>query len=212
MRACVQRSIIAPAVPFAAILLGLYLLHNAWAAMLLYHLGMVLILALNRQANRLGAVRSGWNPGAAAIACVMCAASGLLFLLLWRTVSLDHMGLRTSLGDLGLSGTSWWVFSAYYVTVHPLLEEVFWRGYLASGSRGPTWPDFAFAGYHVLVLVFFIKFPWTLVAFVVLFTAAWSWRLLAMKRRGLAVPILSHVVADLSIVLAAEHLARSGGL
>ena len=39
----------------------------------------------------------------------------------------------------------------YYATVHPVLEEIFWRGYLSRAHRSPVVTDVAFAGYHVVV-------------------------------------------------------------
>ena len=62
------------------------------------------------------------------------------------------------------------------------------------------WTDLAFAGYHILVLAWFIKLPWLIIAFVVLTIAAYIWRYMAFKLKGLAIPLLSHIIADISII------------
>ena len=69
-------------------------------------------------------------------------------------------------------------------------------------------PDVAFAGYHVLVLCIFIKLPWVLVSFGVLWFASWSWRQLVARYSGLGVAIASHAAADLSVIAVVEYLIR----
>ena len=112
------------------------------------------------------------------------------------------------LADLGLCNTAWLLFMVYYVTINPLLEELFWRGYLGSDSTFLTWNDIWFAGYHILVLVRFVTVTWIVASFLVLVGAAWFWRQLARKYNGLMVPIASHAAADLSIIAAVFFLLR----
>jgi len=199
---------LALALPYAAVLLGLYVLRSAWATILLYHAGMVIVLRFGGQKGLPRAVRQGWSAPAAAVAGIVCATCGLLLALLWGTISREHMNLGETLTSFHLSGLSWWVFAVYYVTVHPVLEEIYWRGYLPGAHRSPAVVDVAFAGYHVPVLCIFIKVPWVLVSFGVLLFAAWSWRRLAARYSGLGVAIAGHAAADLSIVAVAEYLIR----
>lgn len=200
---------LALALPYAAILLGLYVLRSAWAAILLYHAGIVTLLRFDGQEDLLRSARQGWSAPAAAVVGIVCAACGLLLALLWGTISREHMNLGETLTSFHLSGLSWWVFAAYYVTVHPVLEEIYWRGYLPGAHRYPVAVDVAFAGYHVPVLCLFIKVPWVLVSFGVLLFAAWSWRQLAARYSGLGVAIAGHAAADLSIVAVVEYLIRN---
>ncbi len=65
----------------------------------------------------------------------------------------------------------------------------------------------AFAGYHVLVLVHFIRLPWAVASACVLALVAWAWRQVAMRRGGLAVPLVSHALAGLSLIAGACVLA-----
>ena len=140
----------------------------------------------------------------------ICACAGPAFLVLWDIVAQEPGSLRSALSGYGLAGRSWWVFVIYYATVHPVLEECYWRGYLASDSPRPAAIDLTFAGYHALVLPHFIRAPWVVLACGVLFLTAWGWRRLAQKCGGLGIPIVSHAAADLSLVFAVELIARRG--
>jgi membrane protease YdiL (CAAX protease family) len=113
---------------------------------------------------------------------------------------LENVPLNLALVKFGLHGTSWFFFMIYFSTVQPFLEELYWRGYLECGHKYFSWADFAFAGYHILVLAWFIKLPWLAIAFIVLTVAAYVWRYMAFKLEGLAVVLLSHIVADVSII------------
>ena len=209
MTKTMRLSYIAIALPYAAVLLGLYVLRNAWAAILLYHAGMLVLLRLGGQGGLLRAVRQGWSAPAAVVTGIVCASGSFLLALLWGTISREQVDLAETLTSLHLSGLSWWVFAAYYVTVHPVLEEIFWRGYLTRAHRSPVVSDVAFAGYHVLVLCLFIRLPWVLVSFGVLWFASWGWRQLTARYSGLGVAIASHAAADLSVIAAIEYLIRN---
>lgn len=202
MTATTRLGYLAIALPYAAVLLGLYILRNAWAAILLYHVGIVTLLRFSGEEGLMRAVRRGWSAPVAVATGIVFAAGGLLLVLLWGTISREDVDLAETLKSYHLSGLYLWVFAAYYITVHPVLEEMFWRGYLPRAHRYPVVPDLAFAGYHALVLFIFIKLPWVLVSFGVLLFASWSWRQLVARYSGLGVAIVSHAIADLSVIAA----------
>ena len=117
-------------------------------------------------------------------------------------------GLSSALASFGLHGTSWWLFAAYYVSIQPVLEELFWRDALISRSKRIDIVDIAFAAYHVLVLVHFLKFPWVIIVFVILTLVSWLWRYIAERYNGLAIPIVSHIAAGLGIMTVTYMIAR----
>jgi len=195
--------------PYAAVFLGLFVLRNAWAAILLYHAGVVIVLRLDGRKGLLRAVGHGWSAPAAAAVGIVCATGGLLLALLWSTIAREHVDLAKTLTDLHLSGLSWPAFAGYYVTVHPVLEEVFWRGYCTEAHRSPVALDIAFAGYHVPVLCIFITVPWVIVGFGALWFASWIWRRSAARYSGLGVAIAGHMAADLSVIAAVAYLIRN---
>ncbi|MGH7726444.1 MAG: CPBP family glutamic-type intramembrane protease [Candidatus Eiseniibacteriota bacterium] len=201
---------LAPFVPYLTIPVGLYLLESAWAAILLYHAGMLAVLATARARNAWTALRLGWSPTWGLGALAVSAALGPAFLFLQSTLGLGGEVLAQALARFGLAGPSWFAFVLYYSTVHPVIEEAYWRGFLAPAVRRPGLTDCAFAGYHGLVLALFV--PWIAVVLAVLglCVVAMGWRRLARQLGGLAVPLASHAVADLSFMLAlALALSRS---
>ncbi len=198
---------LAPAIPYLAVVGGLYLLESAWAAILLYHAGLVTVVTLGKPGGVTRALRSGWHAPAAVAGSIVCAGGGVLIYLLWPHIALHDVTLSETLSRIGLAGTSWWLFGLYFVAVHPVLEEIGWRCYLAPARQGPHPVDVAFAGYHVLVLVLFVKPFWVVIAFAVLVAASWGWRWVVRRQRGLGVALVSHAAADLGVFLAATFIA-----
>jgi len=194
--------------PYVAVLIGLYALKNAWIAIGLYHCGMAgFIIAADRN-NLLQKARTGWNPIVAILGTAMSAMVVPIIYFSWGYVHLPGEPLAAKLATLGLPGTAWILFAIYFSTVQPFLEELYWRGYLGASQKVLSWTDFAFAGYHILVLAWFIKLPWLLIAFLVLTITAYIWRYMASKLEGLALPLLSHAIADVGIVTATYFLAQ----
>ena len=142
----------------------------------------------------------GWNWRIGIPLSIASISSGLVLYYLWPLVSIDGSELSVILGDYGLSGSSWIIFMIYYFIGTPILEEVFWRGYLLTPGRYPCGPDILFSGYHILVLILFLK-PLPIIAvFLSLVTVAWIWRMIAIKLNGLAIPFVSHLVAGIGVI------------
>jgi len=189
-------------VPYVAVLLGLYIFENAWIAILVYHVGIAAFLIAGDRKALLRRIYTGWNSPLAALGVVLPAMIVPILLLLWQYMQLEATPLDFVLARFGLRGIPWLLFVAYFSTVQPFLEELYWRGHLQGDRRCVSWTDFAFGGYHVLVLAWFIKLPWLAPAFLVLAGTAFVWRHWTSKLGGLAVPLLSHAVADISIMVA----------
>jgi membrane protease YdiL (CAAX protease family) len=136
----------------------------------------------------------------AATSIVVTVMVFFLVFILWEYMQLENVRLDTALVGFGLHGTSWFFFMIYFSTIQPFLEELYWRGYMECNHKFFSWMDLAFAGYHILVLCLFIKWLWLIIAFIVLTAAAFGFRRIAYKLEGLAVPLLSHMVADISII------------
>jgi hypothetical protein len=92
----------------------------------------------------------------------------------------------------------------------PWITEWYWRGVLGSESRLPVASDVAFAGYHAVVLVAFIPGYWAVLTAATLTGAAWLWRQLAARAGGLLVPVATHLLADLSVIVTAWAIATHG--
>jgi hypothetical protein len=59
-----------------------------------------------------------------------------------------------------------------------------------------------FAGYHILVLAGKVGAWWLVPAFAVLGGAGWYWRQISRVSGGLLAATLSHMAADLTVILA----------
>lgn len=60
-----------------------------------------------------------------------------------------------------------------------------------------------FAGYHMLVLRSMVTVPWLIFCFVALAAASFIWLLLTRQADSLLPATLSHILADLGIIIAA---------
>ncbi|MCZ6765919.1 MAG: CPBP family glutamic-type intramembrane protease [bacterium] len=202
----------AAVIPYAAVALGLYVLENAWAAILLYHAGITIVLA-GRRGELGGVLFRGWDLRIATTGAVVGALAGTLIFLLWDLIHIEGLSLGVTLEHYGLHGVRWVAFVLYFIVVHPLMEEAFWRYHLMRTPKRPHWLDAAFAGYHVPVLLLFITPAWTVLSFVLLAGVAWVWRVLSDRSGGLAIPVFMHAAADLSIMCAVWVIAArtSGG-
>ena len=201
--------LLAPAIPYVAVLVGIYTsISSAWAAILLYHLGVVAVLFLARY-WKFGRLLKTTEDFLVLVGVVFVSAvAGFFIYWLWAIIKLSELILTDQLSTLGLVDTRWFLFMVYYFTVNPLLEEMFWRGYLGSPKIIPVWNDVWFAGYHVLVMVTFVSWPWVILSFLVLVVVAWFWRQLVRRYQGLLLPIASHAAADASIIGAVYLLTR----
>ena len=203
-----QLKLISALVPYIAVLIGLYVLKNAWVAMVLYHFGLTAFLIFGDRNNLLKKVCTGWNSVSAVLGIAMSVMILPIMFFCWEYMRLDNIALKSALANFGLQGTSWFFFMIYFSTVQPILEELYWRGWLGYEQKHFSWTDFTFAGYHIFVLAWFIKPPWLITAFIVLTATAYIWRYLASRLKGLAVPLLAHIAADVSIMAATFILIR----
>jgi membrane protease YdiL (CAAX protease family) len=187
-------------IPYITILLGLHILKSAWATILLYH-GAILIIILRSNGFILfKRLFRGWSWKIGLSLTIISALSGLSLYFLWPLVGIRSPELSEVLREYGLHGPSWLIFIIYYCITTPILEEIFWRGHLSVPARYPSAPDILFAGYHIIVLILFLK-PLAIAAVsIALVITAWIWRILALKFDGLAIPFVSHLVAGISVM------------
>jgi len=191
--------------PIVAVSVGMHTMRNGWAALLLYHAGMVGMMVLfGDRAVMRRRITHGFRLRSALALMALCALSGILVYLLWPYIYFRATPFGPLLSEYGLGPVSRVVFILYFSSIHPVIEESYWRGWLARdvGGVGEWLQDLAFGGFHVFVLVLFIHPLWIVVAFTVLVTIARTWRHIDQRYGGLALPILSHAIADLTIVVA----------
>jgi hypothetical protein len=87
----------------------------------------------------------------------------------------------------------------YFGLVHPILEQIHWQPLRETS----VWSHPIFAGYHMIVLSSLLSLPWLIVCFCVLVGASISWKLMCHRTGGLTVAVVSHILADFGVVVAA---------
>ena len=179
---------------------GLHIFKSAWVAILLYHAAIFIVILATDRFMLFKRISRGWNWKIGLPLTILSALGGLALYYSWPVVGIQNPGLPRILGEYGLRGYSCQIFMIYYCVETPILEEVFWRGYLLAPGRYPSAPDFLFAGYHMIVLILFLKPLPVAAVFIALVLTAWIWRILALKFDGLAISFVSHLVAGVSVM------------
>ncbi|MGD8191916.1 CPBP family intramembrane glutamic endopeptidase [Brevibacillus ginsengisoli] len=141
-------------------------------------------------------------------------ASGLIFGL---SIILSGYFFHTSLFDLANLGDllSRWGFSGNLVTglilvligINPLLEEIYWRGYLYQKLEG-RWgsrvtillTSLFYSLYHLLSVIPLFNWPYNLLAMLPVFLAGVFWGYMRMVSRTLVGSIFSHILGDCGII------------
>jgi len=198
-----------PLLPYLAVGLGLLVFHNAWVAILSYHAGMAAVIFLSKPVVPIKQIIRSASYKPLIFPVAIGASGGILLYLLWPLLSVPP-DINMYPRSIGLTGAVWPYFIAYYVLVNPPLEEYYWRGFLGSSAKRPVLNDFLFAGYHLVVLSGKIGVPWLAVVFLVMCGAAWYWRQISRLTGGLLAVTLSHLAADITVILSIFVLTAVG--
>jgi membrane protease YdiL (CAAX protease family) len=186
---------------------GLYIANNVWIAMLSYHTFVVLILLCKKQGYQYRRIFIGGSIGKAFLGSLVALTSGIAIFVLGLFLNIAET-IKYSLLQMGLSGYGWLIFIIYYSLVNPVIEEVYWRGFLGSNSSKLSWSDIGYGGYHPLVFLKFLAVPWAILEFFILVGIGWFWRGMTKNYDGLFIPFAMHLSADLSIAIAIWMLVR----
>ena len=200
------RKVLAPIVPYLTIGPALLVFHSAWLAILSYHAGMIAVISLSGKGFAVRQVLRGKGYVVPTISALAGFGAGLIVLLLWPIVSAAG-DVNSYLRSIGLDERAWPAFLSYFVLVNPSIEEYYWRGCLASDTRGATLNDMLFSGYHLIVLAGQTSLVWLTIAFVGLTAVAWFWRQMNRVNGGLVASIASHITADLACILTIYYMS-----
>lgn len=179
------------AAPYLAVGIVMGVFHNAWLAILVYHLQIVAwaVLMKPKLRFRVGARELLW-------AAASVVTGPLIYVLLPHVTSLELSDwlLRNSITKTHLA-----ILIPYYGIFHPFLEQVHW----APLRRAHPSSHLLFSGYHILVLASLFTAPWLMATFISLAVVSAFWLYLEKRLGGLGAPIVSHLLADLGMVIAA---------
>jgi hypothetical protein len=194
--------------PWLTVPVGLYLFKNAWIATLAYLFGIVAFLLVFRPSifSQDAPPRPVSKWLSLALLC-SCLLTGVLIYFLWPWLGrIPSTGLASFLAGWGLSPRLWPYFVLLICLTTPWLEEMYWRIWLGASGHTTLETSAWFAGYHLLVLLPLVRVGWLLFAFASLSLAGLWWNRHTPSRRGFLWTTLTHLLADLSILLAITFL------
>ena len=192
---------IAPLLAYLAVGLGLFVFHSAWGALLGFHAAILGSLLIAKPGIPISILIKSTNVKWIFLSVLLTGTSGIALFLLWDWFQVAD-DLPMQLARLGFTSSSWVPFITYFAAVNPFLEEYFWRGYLGDPAETLYSSDLLYAGFHSLILIGRVPPGSILFALVMLTLAGWFWRQISREDRGLLAPVLGHMAADLTIILA----------
>ena len=185
--------------------LGLFVFHSAWGALLGFHAAILVSLLVARLHIPLKTLLTNKNINWLFLSVPLCGASGLVVYLLWDVFGFA-LDLSAQVASLGLNASNWFLFIAYFALINPFIEEYFWRGWLGDKRKSLHSSDFLYAGFHGLVLIGRVRTGSILFGLSALVFAGWLWRQIAREDGGLLAPVLGHMAADLTILIAVHEM------
>lgn len=151
-------------------------------------------------------MRGGYKTPLLIPGIVVCAMAAPVVYFMWPWFAASDGILPEWMARYSLTGWMWLLLIPYFSIIHPVLEEIHWRGITPKEGAGLSRYDFLFAGYHILVLFQLIHWPWLFLVFGVLAGSSCFWRWAADRFGGYALPILTHAVADGAVIIAVHFL------
>jgi uncharacterized protein len=201
--------------PTFMIFIGLQVLESVVAAFLLFYSW---LLAVPWLAG--GVSRERFKTTSKAV--LLGLSSGLLFLLSiygglnWLHIYLlDIDQLRVLLFEWGFSarGEGWLVL--ILLVVNPILEEVYWRGFIYEKLRMESTAKYAilmtsafYTLYHLLSVIPIFSGIFGIVAAVPVFIAGIFWGCIREKTGSITAAIIGHVLSDAGIIFVYWFLVR----
>lgn len=176
---------------------------DVWLAFAVYHVG---CLAVPRTSPRRAGLVAGdwrsWTPVALSLAVVLAAAN--LALVAW----LGDGGHLAPAGMRALARIEpWALFGLHVLTLNPLLEEFYWRGFVQ--PRVGLLPTSAlFGAMHFPMYALFLGPVGGAALCVCPALLGWLWGTLAIRYRTLWPPVVVHFAVNVAMFVAASG-ARS---
>jgi membrane protease YdiL (CAAX protease family) len=195
-----------PVLPYLAVALGLFWFRNAWVGLLAFHVSIGVALGLIQPKLSLKTLLKSNDVRWILLSILLSAVGGIFLHFFWSSLGVTR-DFSAYMQSIGLHSANWPAFIAYFTLVNPFVEEFFWRGVLGSPTRSPYISDFLYAGFHALILVGKMPAASIIFGLTVLVLAGWFWRQLAREDQGLLAPVLGHMAADFTILMAVYRMA-----
>ncbi|MBU8922872.1 MAG: hypothetical protein KOO63_13735 [Bacteroidales bacterium] len=164
---------------------------NAWLAILAYH-GQILFWSRRSLSDM------RWPDRKRIMLLALPAVlAGPLFYFILPYIAREDLSVW--LADHHLSRLSLLAMIPYFGIIHPFLEQLHW----AELRKHIQVSHPVFAGYHIVVLYSLLNIPGLILCFVVFTTVSSIWYRMTKRTDSLAAPLVSHILADLGLILAA---------
>ena len=186
---------------YAAVAVGLFIFRNAWGALLSFHLAILISLRIAKSDIPIKTLFTNHDIRWILLSVLLCGSSGVSLYFFWDKFGITN-DLTSYVASMGLTQSTWIAFVAYFTLVNPLFEEYFWRGFLGSSTTNFHISDFLYAGFHGLILLNKVQASMIAYSLALLILAGWFWRQMARADRGLLAPVLGHMAADFTILMA----------
>ncbi|MDN7227484.1 CPBP family glutamic-type intramembrane protease [Planococcus sp. N064] len=201
--------------PTMMIFIGLQVMENVAITFLLFYSWLLFVPLIDRAfpVEQLKLDKQGVALG---------FGSGLLFFIFifgglsWLHVYLlDIEYLRTLLMDWGFSGRGEILLVLVLLLANPVLEELYWRGYMFNRLRMKGSALYAvgmsaafYTLYHLLSIIPIFEAGFSFVAVLPVFIAGLFWGFIREKSGSMTATIISHVLSDFGIVCVYWFIVR----
>ena len=193
---------LSPLIPYLAVAIGMYWLGSGLLAIGLYHAGLISVMLICKRHDESRKTILGNFKWSYAATAAIFALGGVILYNAWPYLNTSGTSVSDRLLAYGINKHNWPYFCVYFCLCNSTLEEIFWRGFHRNDCARLDKNDLFFAGYHAFVLAAFAKPLWMLPVFMSCAFAGWLWRILRRMSGGLTLPIITHIIADASIVFA----------
>lgn len=201
--------------PTIMMFIGLQLFENVAVTFLLFY-GWLLGVPLLGKAfpkERMDISKQGFLLGIASGAVFFIFIFGGMLLL--HEYLLDVDALRALLVDWGFIGPNEVWLVLVLLLLNPVLEEVYWRGYIfekmrkcGTAIKAITVTAFFYTLYHVLTVMQLFEAAYTLVAVIPVLIAGLFWGYVRERTGSIAATIIGHGLGDLGIVCVYWFMVR----
>ena len=195
-----------PILVYLAVGIGLFWVQHAFLALLGFHVAIIVSLLFARSHTPIKILFRSRNIRWVLLSLFLCGSSGVFLYFFWSAFGITG-DLSVHVRALGLTPTTWPLFITYFVLVNPLVEEYFWRGFLGSPTRNVHASDFLYSGFHGLILLGKMQTSAILYSLIVLVGAGWFWRQIGREDGGLLAPVLGHMAADFTLLMAVFRIS-----
>ncbi|BFT70611.1 lysostaphin resistance A-like protein [Paenibacillus sp. P36] len=204
--------------PSVLVALGLHVGHSVILTFALFYswIGIIpFIDYLVCRKNRLTRTIGDWGLTGSLRQMILGLSLGLIFLITiligayyLHDMLFDIERLRNLLGEWNFSGDQSVLLLLILVLLNPILEEIYWRGYLyhrigqsLGSAKNLLHASFWFTSYHLIVIIPVFSWPLNAVAVVPIFAAGVLWGWIRHRTGSILIPIISHMFADLGVVI-----------